>query len=65
MKLRLPGDAVDGRNQAGEIEIDLCRFHRRFVCFDLRFGGGHRGLGRQIILNRIIKILLAGGLFFG
>ncbi len=65
LKLGLPGDAVDGRNEASEIEIDLGRFDGRFVGLDCASACLHGGLGGQVILNGIVEILLACRLLFG
>jgi hypothetical protein len=62
LKLSLAGDAVDRRNEAGEIEVDLGGFNGGLGCLDLSFGGGDCRLGRQIVLNGVVQILLAGGL---
>ena len=63
LQLSLAGDAVNGRNQAGKVEVDLGRFDSRFAGLDLRFRGGYRGLGGRVVLNGVVEILLTGGLF--
>ena len=62
LKLSLPGDAVDRRNQPGKIEVDLGRFDRGLGRLDLSYGRGHRSLGRQVVLNSVVQVLLTGGL---
>src|SRR5437016_5622770 len=64
LKLGLSSYAVDGRNEPREIEVDLSRFHGGFSGLDLSFGGGHRCLRRQVVLNGVVQILLASGLLF-
>ena len=63
LQLGLSGDAIDGGNQPGKLEIDLCRFDRGLRGLDLRLGRFHRGHGRQVVLHGVVEILLAGGLF--
>ena len=65
LKLRLPGDAVDGGYEAGELEVDPGGFDRGLGGLDLSLGGLHRGLGGQVVLHGVVQILLARGLFFG
>ena len=65
MQLCLPGDAVDGRNEAGKIEVDLGRFNGSLSRLNLSLGRGHRCLCRHVVLDGVIEILLAGGLLFG
>jgi hypothetical protein len=64
LQLGLPGDAVDGRNQASEVQIDFGSFNRCFVGLDLSFGGFHGGYGGEVILHRIVEILLAAACSF-
>src|SRR6267378_2304617 len=65
LKLSLPGDAVDGCNEAGKIDVDLGRFNGSLGCLNLSQGRCHRSLRRQIVLDGVVQILLAGGLLFG
>src|SRR5580692_257017 len=64
LQLRLASNTVNGRDESSEIEIDLCRFYRGFVGFDLCLGSFYGCDGGEIVLNRIIEVLLAGGLLF-
>ena len=54
-----------GATRRVKLEIDLGRFDGSLGGLDLSLGRLHGGLGRQIILNGVVEILLAGGLLFG
>ena len=58
----LPSDAVDGRNEARKVQIDLRSFNRSLVGLDLSLGGFYGCERGEIVLNRIVEILLAGRL---
>src|SRR5208282_1157522 len=64
LELSLSGDAVDGRDESREIQVNLGRLNGRLSRLDLSFGRCHRSLGRQVILNGVVQILLAGSLLF-
>ncbi len=65
MKLSLSRDAVDGRYQTREIEVDPGCFRGGLRRLDLSSGCLHAGFRRQIILNGIVEVLLARGLYSG
>ena len=65
MKLRLTCDAVNGRDEPGEIEVDLCGLQSSLSRLDLSLGCCHGSLRGKIVLNGIIQILLAGCLLSG
>jgi hypothetical protein len=58
----LSGDAIDGRGETREFQIDSSGFDGGFVSADLRLGGLYGSNGGKIILYGVIEILLAGGL---
>ena len=64
LQLGLSGDAIDGRDEPRKLQIDLRGFHCGLRSLDLRFGRFHRGYGREVVLDGIVEILLAGGLLF-
>ena len=53
-----------GADEPRKIEIDLGGFNGSLSRLDLSFGRRHRRLGRQVVLNGVVQILLAGGLLF-
>ncbi len=61
----LPDNAVDWRNEPGKIQVDLRGLHCRFRRLNRCFGVQHCSLGRDVRLDSIVKVLLAGGLLFG
>jgi len=65
LELRLASDAINRSDKAGETKIDFCGPHRRLIGLDLGFSRLHGGFGGEIVLNGIVQVLLAGGLFFG
>ncbi len=65
LQLGLPRDAVDRRNEASKVQIDLRSFHRGLIRLDLGLGGFYGGERGQVILNRVVEILLAGRLLLG
>jgi len=65
LKESLAGDAINWSNEASKLQIDLCGFDRRFVGLNLGLGSLNGGQGREIVLDRIVEVLLAGGLFLG
>ena len=62
LKLSLPSNAVDGRNEPSEIEVDPGRFNSGLSRLNLSFGRGDGSFRRQIVLDGIVEILLAGSL---
>ena len=61
----LPGDSVDGCDEAGKFQIDFGGFDGSFESLNLSLGGLHGGLGSEVILDGVVQVLLAGGLFSG
>src|SRR5215831_18620715 len=61
LELCLSGDAVDGGNEAGEIEINPRGFNGGLIRLNLSLGRFHRGFGREVVLDGVVEILLAGG----
>ena len=69
MCLSNTGDAVNGRNNAGETEIDACGLDCGLAGLNLslgsgngRVGGLYLGLVCKVGLSCIVKILLADGI---
>ena len=64
LKLSLAGDTVDGRAEPRKIEIHLCGFDRSLCSLNLGLGRRHGSFRCQIVLNGVVKVLLAGSLLF-
>ena len=65
LELSLPRNAIDGGNEPRKIEVNPGRFDGSLSCPNLSVSGGHRCFCRQVVLDSVVKILLARGLLFG
>ena len=62
LKLRLSGNAVDWRNQPSEIEVDPGRFNGCLGRLNLSVCRGNVSFRRDVILDGVVEVLLAGSL---